>query len=128
MAAPAEVFTYFPIMFVIFAIAIIAVTIFLYTQAKGGSRKEIRSGLWLIGFILTLMPLSFYGAFGPYLSPTPPDSAPLFFPWDNVVMIVDALIFYFLALRSGYGEDDVQDILREEGVPMPEPSLVTGKK
>ena len=128
VAAPAEVFTYFPIMFVIFAIAIIAVTIFLYTQAKGGSRKEIRSGLWLIGFILTLMPLSFYGAFGPYLSPTPPDSAPLFFPWDNVVMIVDALIFYFLALRSGYGEDDVQDILREEGVPMPEPSLVTGKK
>ena len=46
----------------------------------------------------------------------------------RVGMIVDALIFYFLALRSGYGEDDVQDILREEGVPMPEPSLVTGKK
>jgi hypothetical protein len=126
--APAEVFTYFPIMFIIFAIAVIAVTFFLYSQAKNGTRKEIRSGLWLVGFILTLMPLSFYGAFGPYLSPTPPNTAPLYFPWDNLVVIIDGLIFYFLALRSGYGEEDVQDILREEGVPMPEPALVTGKK
>ncbi len=122
IAAPAEVFTYFPIMFAIFAISVIGVTFFLYSQSASASRKEIRSGLWLIGFILTLMPLSFYGAFGPFLSATPPNSAPLFFPWDNIVMIIDALIFYFLALRSGYGEQDVQDILKEQGVPMPEPS------
>ena len=118
--APSSVFTYFPLLFGVFAVFVIGVTLFLYISAKDGTNKEIRAGLWLIFFILTLAPLSFYGAFGPYLSPTPPNAAPIFFPWDNVVMIVDALVFYFLALYSGYGEEDVKNILREEGVPLPE--------
>ena len=120
VSAPSSVFTYFPILFAVFALFVIGVTLYLFKAAKDGTNKEIRAGLWLIFFILTLAPLSFYGAFGPYLSYTPPDAAPLFFPWDNVVMIIDALVFYFLALYSGYGEEDVKNILREEGVPLPE--------
>lgn len=120
IASPSSVFTYFPILFGIFALSTIGVTIYLYITAKDGRNKEIKAGLWLIAFILTLAPLSFYGAFGPYISPIPPNSAPIYFPWDNLLMIIDALIFYFLALRSGYGEEDVRTILRQEGVPLPE--------
>ncbi len=118
--APSSVFTYFPILYGIFALFVIGITVYLFKAAKDGTNKEIKAGFWLIFFILTLPIISFYGAFGPYLNTVPPNAAPIYFPWDNVLMIIDALVFYFLALYSGYGEEDVKDILREEGVPLPD--------
>ncbi|MHB8360238.1 MAG: APC family permease [Thermoplasmataceae archaeon] len=123
LSSPGYVFAWFPALFLIMAAATIGLTIFLYKMSKEESRKEIRSGLWLIGFILSLMPLSFYGAFGPYRIPTQVGVHPfIVFPWDNVLMIFDALVFYFLAIRSGLSEADVRSKLREEGVELKDDS------
>ncbi len=113
IAAPSSVFLMFPLLWLLLAILVVGTTLVLHRYASADKKQDISAGFWLIGFILVLMPMSFYGAFGPYLSTS---SATIPFPWDNVVAIVVALIFYFLAVRAGYETEDMTEIIRLGGV------------
>jgi amino acid transporter len=77
------------------ALALVS-SLVLYLAAAKDKRREVASGVWVIVFMLVVLTISFYGAFGfdtlPYLS----------FPWDSVAMIIAAIIVYFFAIFSSY--------------------------
>ncbi len=123
-AAPNSVFYNFIAVYVTIVVSTVLLTFLIQHWAKEDEKKEIKSGWWLIYFVLFIFGFSYLGAFGPYVSPIAvagkafPYVPLLMFPYDTLVVIVVAVVFFFLAVNSGYSEDDVQSILAEQGVPL----------
>ncbi len=126
LAAPISVFYYFILVYLITLVSTIALTFLLQSWAKEEHKKEIKSGWWLVFFVLFIFGFSYIGAFGPYVSPLAvagqafPYVPLVIFPYDTIVVMIVAIGFFFLAVRSGYSEEDVQSILADQGVPLKE--------
>ena len=124
LAAPDSVFYYFIAVYIMIVVSTIVLTFLIHHWAKDENKKEIKSGWWLIYFVLFIFGFSYLGAFGPYVSPIAvagqsfPYVPLLLFPYDTFIVIVVAIAFFFFAVRSGYSEDDVQSILADQGVPL----------
>ncbi|MGP6220394.1 APC family permease [Caldiplasma sukawensis] len=122
--APGSIFTYFGIFYVMVAASSLIVTALLLSWASDETKKEIKSGVWLVFYMLFMLLMSYLGAFGPYVSPlygstvSFPYSPLLAFPYDSILVIIVTLGFFYYAIRSGYDEDDIHSILAEEGVPL----------
>ncbi|BDB97955.1 APC family permease [Saccharolobus caldissimus] len=84
-------------------------TVVGYVSVNGKGRQYIRSGFWLIGLILVVYVISFFGGFGPLGS-----SAPIPFPYDTIVAAIIGLIFHYLAVRSGFRTDEIESIIKEQ--------------
>lgn len=112
IAAPSSVFLWFPLLWVALVALVLGTTVLLERLVPAERRRDIRSGYWLMGLILSLMPMSFYGAFGPYLSVS---QSLIPFPYDNFVAIVVGLVFYYFAIKSGFQTEDIVDISKEAG-------------
>jgi len=69
------------------------------------AKKEINAGWWLIGFLIAIYVLSYFGGFG--LNPVIP------FPTDTLVAAVVILAFYFAAVYSGFKTEALEEILNE---------------
>ncbi|MEM3221877.1 MAG: amino acid permease, partial [Saccharolobus sp.] len=80
---------------------------YLKTNDKG--RKYISSGFWLIGLILVIYVLSFFGGFGPLGT-----SAPIPFPYDTVVAAIIGLIFHYAAAYSGFRTEEIENIVKDQ--------------
>jgi len=111
-ALPSSITTDFLILFVLFALLVLATTFLVQRAAPRDRRREITSAYWLIIFALGMIPISYFGAFG-YVVKVP-------FPWDNVVAAVFSLAMFFAALASGYKTEDITSILSAEGAVVPE--------
>ena len=124
VAAPDSSFYYFIAVYIMTVVSTVLLTLIIHHWAKEENKKEIKSGWWLIYFVLFIFGISYLGAFGPYVSPIAvaghafPYIPILFFPYDSILVIVVSIFFFFFAVRSGYTEDDVQSILAEQGVPL----------
>jgi amino acid transporter len=87
-------------------IMVIGLPIYLYYQAKSnweGFSKDLKSGLWLIVYLLYMAFISWIGSSkfnGINIIP---------YGWDFVVIIISALIFYTWGIRSGYLTKDLED-------------------
>jgi peptidoglycan/LPS O-acetylase OafA/YrhL len=101
----------FFIFFVLTAALSLGTSFIIQMLARKENKREITSGYWLVLFSLAILLLSYFGAFG--------YNTVISFPWDNVVAIVIAVVFYVAAVMSGYKTDDIVDILATEGVPSP---------
>jgi len=75
-------------------------TIVLLVLSRG--HPDMTGGIWLIVFILGLIPLSYFGAFGYYSSP------PLPFPYDNLVLIVFAAVIYAWAVLTARKTEELE--------------------
>jgi amino acid transporter len=71
---------------------------------KSGRMQTVRS-LWFFVVLFALLPVSYYGYFGPEKNP------PLAFPVDTIIALVIGLIGFGLAILSGYKTDELQDII-----------------
>ena len=93
----------------------------LYLGSAREKRREIVSGIWVIVFMMTILGISFYGAFGfdtlSYLQ----------FPWDTVGVVIAGVLLYFLGLASSYKTPELAEVEAQhlaEIQPLPE----TGKE
>ncbi len=93
------------------AIAIfLGIVIYLIILATGKvenvfTKQNIKAGWWVPAFILTLTLLSYLGEAdygGINVIP---------YPYDFVVVILVAIIFYLISIRSGYKTDEIRDII-----------------
>ncbi|MEM3972389.1 MAG: APC family permease [Saccharolobus sp.] len=80
---------------------------YLTTNDKG--RKYISSGFWLIGLILVIYVLSFFGGFGPLGT-----SAPIPFPYDTIVAAITGLVFHYAAVYSGFRTEEIENIVKDQ--------------
>ncbi len=90
------------------AVMLIVFTALLQVLAKPEFKKGVKSGWWLILYALAILPVSFYGGFG--------DVVKVSFPYDNVVMIIVAGIFYAFAVLSGYKTESIDHLQDEVGL------------
>ncbi|BCU70180.1 APC family permease [Stygiolobus caldivivus] len=67
--------------------------------------REVNAGWWLVGFLIGIYVLSYFGGFG--LNPVIP------FPEDTIVAAVVILAFYFVAIKSGFKTEAIEEILAE---------------
>jgi amino acid transporter len=88
----------------------IAVLSIVFTAAfqflsKPEHRRQVASGWWLVVYSLVILSLSFIGGFGPLLTPVIP------FPYDELLMVVLGVVFYAVAVYSGYRTEDIDHII-----------------
>lgn len=70
------------------------------------TKESVKSGWWVPVYILVLTALTYFsdsGLGGNNMMP---------FPWDNVVTIVVAIIFYVIAVTSGIKTEEIETIIR----------------
>lgn len=57
-------------------------------------QKDIKSGIWLVVYLLFMLCMSYLGSFG--------GQKLIVFPWDNVIVAIFSLLFFIWGVRSGY--------------------------
>ncbi|MGH3253827.1 MAG: APC family permease [Streptosporangiaceae bacterium] len=78
-------------------------------------RMHTRAGLWFIAAMWGLLPVSYYGYFGP-------EKVPAFaFPWGTLIALGIGLIAFGLALLSGFYTDELKAIVEATVGPKPPP-------
>lgn len=81
---------------------LVAFIVFLFVGNKGGTFKaDLKANWWLIGYYIVMFILSWIGQFGgTKLLPA---------PWDDVIVAIAALIFYYWGANSGLKEPRITD-------------------
>jgi len=86
----------------------------LWLISNPEGRRHIRSGLWFVIMLLCVLPLSYYGAFGPLTTPS------IKFPWDTLISLGIGIVAYYWGVASGINTEELQDIVaKAEAGPAP---------
>ncbi|MFJ3794550.1 APC family permease [Kitasatospora sp. NPDC090091] len=88
-----------------FTLCIAVFTGLLWAASSREGRRHVTGGLWLLGLLLALLPLSYYGEYGPTGDPAVP------FPLDTLVIAAVTSVFYLCAQASGFRTEDLDDTL-----------------
>ncbi|WP_338601944.1 APC family permease [Sulfolobus tengchongensis] len=104
-----DLVTSFILYFLGFLAMLVVPTIIGYVMVNEKGKQYIGSGFWLIGLILTIYIVSFFGGFGPLGS-----AAPIPFPWDTIVAAVIAIAFHYAAVYSGFRTDEIEHIIKDQ--------------
>jgi amino acid transporter len=84
--------------------------LWLLSSAEG--RKHVNHGWWFIVSMWAVLPVSYYGAYGPESKP------PLAFPWDTVIALGIGVVAFVLAVVSGFDTDELKEIVAaSKGTP-----------
>ncbi|MGW1183352.1 APC family permease [Streptomyces drozdowiczii] len=92
----------FPVFWGLCAALILATVLALRRVADEEGRREIAASWWVMALVMALLPLSFYGAYGPR-SP-----AEIPFPYDSAIAVVIGLAAYYWARHVGYNTPDLR--------------------
>ncbi len=85
---------------------VIGVVIYLIMYFSGGSKaQEVKSGIWLVGYLIAMGLVSYLGA------STFAGSNVLKAPWDTVVIVILSVIFYYWGINSGIEADAVREAI-----------------
>ncbi|TRM89497.1 amino acid permease, partial [Sulfolobus sp. A20-N-G8] len=79
-----------------------------YFMVNNEGKRYVLSGLWLLGLILSIYLLSFFGNFGPLSNPLIP------FPYDTIIAIAIGLVFHYFAVKSGFRTEEIKSIIKEQ--------------
>ena len=79
--------------------------LWLLSSAKG--KRAVMGCMWVIVMLLALMPLDYYGPFGPY------KVSPIGFGPDLPIAIGIGLICYYWGVAAGYNTDALQEITKK---------------
>jgi amino acid transporter len=91
------------------AVAFLVGAVWYLAGPKG--RQAVRSSLWIFVMLYALMPVDYYGPYGPYKVP------PIGFGPDLAIVIPIGLICYYWALAVGYNTDELADITAKAKEP-----------
>lgn len=83
-------------------VAFFCVTLWLLSADKG--KRAVQSGIWVFVMLFALLPVDYYGAFGPYANP------PIGFPYGTLIAIGIGLVCYYWAVAVGYNTEALQEI------------------
>jgi amino acid transporter len=87
----------------------------LWLLSSKTGRLHTSRGMWFVAITLGLLPVSYYGYFGPEKVPA------LAFPWDTLIALGIGLIGFVLALLSGFYTDELRSIVEATNGSMPPP-------
>ncbi len=97
-----------------FIIYLTAVTLILtsyiainYRSLNSIGKKHVRSGVWIVVLLLTLLTISFFGPYGPLARPL------ISFPYDNFVAAATGLAFYYWSIRSAFYTEDLTMLIKQ---------------
>ncbi|MDP8023491.1 MAG: APC family permease [Nitrososphaeria archaeon] len=97
-----------------FIIYLTAVTLILtsyiainYRSLNDLGKKHVRSGVWIVVLLITLLTISFLGPYGPLAQPL------ISFPYDNFVAAAIGLIFYYWSIRSAFYTEDLASLIKQ---------------
>ncbi|MDQ0993881.1 APC family permease [Streptomyces sp. V3I7] len=91
----------------------------LWAAADRTMRRHVQCSLWLIALLLLLLPLSYFGEYGPGTHHALP------FPADHVVVAALSLLVHRWAVASGFRTDDLDQVLSETPAPHTAPAEAT---
>lgn len=103
----------FPVYFTAMLVAVAAFLSALWAVSTPDGRRNITGGVWLIATLLAVLPVSYYGEFGPLATPVLPE------PYDLVVILAIGLVSYWWAVRSGFHTEQLDRVLNDDPVPTP---------
>lgn len=86
------------------AVTVVIFMVLCYFLSTPRGRTEVWRSAWLPFFILGVMPISFFGAYGPLPHPWLP------YPWDTLTAIVLGVIVYFWGSASGFLTELVEEV------------------
>lgn len=90
---------------------------FYYRRVNHLPVRDLRAGIWMVGFMVFEVAMSYLGSFGQSRDIIP-------FPWDSVVVFVGAIAFYYWGVASAYRTQNLEDYMR--GVDLDYPDSATG--
>jgi amino acid transporter len=103
--------------FVVYYVAQLADVLFfcaaLWLLASRTGREHVARGMWFIVSMFALLPVSYYGFFGPEKVPA------IAFPWDTLIALGIGLVGFALALASGFYTDELREIVATSTVSPP---------
>ncbi len=94
--------------YVVLILILISTMITLSIKLLKRNNKQITAGYWLVIFVASFFPISFFGSFGVYL---PKGIAVLPFPWDTLIAALIGLGVYFYAVHSGYKTPEIENLI-----------------
>lgn len=94
--------------FLILAATYFGLSLVTIGLANGNGKKELKSGIWVLGLIFVMYALEFFGGFG-YNSIIP-------FPTDTIAAAVVGLAFHYFAVMSGFRTEEIEEVLEEQTV------------
>jgi amino acid transporter len=89
--------------FVLLLVEVALFTLYMWLASSPEKRRDILAGVWFIVLAFGLYLLSYLSkAFG-----SSPKTAPLPFPWDNLIVIVFSLVVFYWAVASGFETPEI---------------------
>lgn len=77
----------------------------LWALCSTDGRRQVAASAWFVIMLLCVLPLSYYGAFGPLKHPS------ISFPWDTLIALGIGLLAYYWGVASGQHTSELQDIV-----------------
>jgi hypothetical protein len=102
------------------AVAFFCAALWLLSSKTG--RLHASRGMWFVAITLGLLPVSYYGYFGPEKVPA------LAFPWDTLIALGIGLIGFVLALLSGFYTDELKSIVEATNGSTPPPGTAVRRR
>ena len=97
--------------FIVYWVAMFADVLFfcgaLWLLSNRTGKRDTMSGMWVLVMLLALLPVDYYGPFGPYKVP------PIGFGPDLPIAIGIGLICFYWALAVGYNTQALQEITKK---------------
>jgi hypothetical protein len=90
---------------------------FYYRRVNHLPVRDLRAGIWMVGFMVFEVAMSYLGSFGQ-------SRDMIAFPWDSVVVFLGAIAFYYWGVASAYRTQNLEDYMR--GVDLDYPDSATG--
>ncbi len=95
----------FPILYFVTILEVVGFTASLWFLCNEQGRRAVGSTWWLVIFLLAIMGISYYGAFGPL------KAAGIPFPADLLVVILVGVLVYGWAVHSGFETEEITAIV-----------------
>ena len=83
----------------------------LWLLSRADARRHVVSAVWIIIGMFGLLPLSYYGVYGPDGVPSQLKAPAVLFPWDSLLALAIGVVVFGLAVISGFRTPELGQIV-----------------
>ena len=103
----------FVVYFVAMAADVLFLSVAIWALAGPKGRRAVLGAIWVFVMLFALLPVDYYGKFGPEAKPA------IGFPYETFIAIGIGLACYAWAIRAGYKTEALQDITDQAAGEVP---------